>query len=140
MARVARPYQPARPGSHGLGRLPPPHTHPWVHQSAGLRVCTATMLAAVTRGSHGLQGLGLPVHGGILLYIPHAVHMGYVDCHPSQYMGLRITPCTKSILHSTTCSATSNTVPQTHISELCGSHRQRVYLNHISLGSHRVHV
>ena len=69
----------------------PPPTHPWVHQSAGLRVYTGTMLAPFTRGRHGLHGLGLQAYGGTLLYIPHAVRMVYVDCHPSPYTGLRFT-------------------------------------------------
>ena len=59
-----------------------------VHQSAGLRVCTGTMLAAFTRGRHGLRGLGLPVD--------EAYSFTFLTlCHPSPYMGLRITSCTR---------------------------------------------
>ena len=78
MARVARAYQPARPGSRGLDRLPPPHTHPWVHQSADLRVYSDAMsapFARFTSGRHGSDGRGLRVYGFTLVFIPHTVHM-----------------------------------------------------------------
>ena len=87
MARAARPYQPARPGSHGLDRLPPSpyptmgspvcgltglhwynasslsERHAWFTGSGltGLRVYTPLHSS---RCSHGLRRLPpLPIHG-----------------------------------------------------------------------------